>query len=112
MMVVVVINTKGATMDQGDYAMYHISATGHVKGVLEKAGLPSSYISQRGDTFSIPRLCTFWRGDEAEQAWQNGLRVALLAADNKAELIIAAEPWQMLPGYPQGEIDQEKEVSA
>lgn len=97
-------------MNQGEYAMYHISVTGKVKGALEKAGLPASYISQRGNTFSIPRLCTFWRGDEAEQAWQKSLRVALLAADDKAELIIAAEPWQMLPGYPQGELP-EKEIS-
>lgn len=106
---VVVIMKKGTTMNQGDYAMYHISATGKVKGVLEKAGLPGSYISQRGSTFSIPRLCTFWRGDEAEQAWQTNLRVALLAADDNAELIIAAEPWQMLPGYPQGELLQEQQ---
>lgn len=91
-------------MNKGDYAVYSISATGLVRGVLEKAELPKSYIKRHGDTFSVPRLCVFWRGDAAEQSWADDIRAALLKADDKADIAITAEPWSLLPSYPQGDL--------
>lgn len=90
-------------MNQGDYAVYTIQVTGLVKGILEKHEVLTQYQEQSGDTFIVPRLCTFWRGDTAEEYWQDELRKALLKADDKADIHIAAEPWALAPGYPMGE---------
>lgn len=91
---------KKHDMNIGDYAVYSISVTGLVKGILEQHHVSTQYLHQQGDTFTTPRICTFWRGDDAEMHWQNELRAALLKADDKADITITAEPWAMLPGYP------------
>jgi hypothetical protein len=120
---------KGTTVNQGDYVIYTIEASGCQSQVavqsasqsLEKHSVHGQYQRIRPyipgnadrDTqpgyVTVPRLFTQWRGDDAEKTWQDVLRASL---EKYADIVtihadivtIHADPWQMLPGYPQGEL--------
>lgn len=100
-------------MNQGDYAVYQITINGfktlssqdEATKTLSKHSIPGRYQcivpvtkTAPGD-ISVPRLCTFWRGDSDEAHWQDGLTKALHSI-GLTDITITAEPWGMLPGYP------------
>lgn len=114
-----------------DYVVYTISVpdirdrilTSTVIDVLRARQIPGSYqqvqpgadiydsdsesgkvvIGQEPSEISISRLCTFWRGQEQEDAWVSGIREALKKLD--VGCVITCEPWAPLPGYPRGAIE-------
>lgn len=53
---------------------------------------------------NIPRLCTFWRGNDAETAWQTALKIAVAKVTPDATVEINVAPWAPAPGYPMGEL--------
>ena len=94
-------------MKAGTYAVYTISvskSTHTVRDVL-KQFVPEGTIKESGKSLIIPRLCTFWRGDTEEQAWQDDLRRRMNNADEDAALIIESAEWTPAPGYPQCDLD-------
>ena len=93
-------------MKAGTYAVYTISVskdTYTVRGVLKQA-VPEAAIKQSGDSLIVPRLVTYWRGDEQEQSWQDDLRRRMNNADPDAALIIESAEWTPAEGYPQGDL--------
>jgi len=56
---------------------------------------------ERNGVICIPRLLTKWRGDDAEQAWQDELRKKV---GSEGIITIDVQPWSHAPGYPQGDI--------
>ena len=94
-------------MNVGTYAVYTISvskSTHTVRDVLKQA-VPESAIKESGKSLIIPRLVTFWRGDQEEQQWQDSLRNRLNEADKDAALIIESAEWTPATGYPQGDTE-------
>lgn len=69
------------------------------KAIIE-AGCSIGLIHIGQDSVSVPRLYTFWRGDETEQLWQSQIKAALPTA------IIDVRDWTPAPGYPQGEMGE------
>jgi hypothetical protein len=57
-------------------------------------------VGEHPSTISVPRLPTFWRGQEQEDAWQKGIKEAI--KDLGAECTITVAPWSPAPGYPKG----------
>lgn len=118
---------SASTHNLADYVIYTISVPHIANRVLAKSvsdvlvarRVPGSYqrispgadirsadgktiIGQQPSDIQMPRLCTFWRGQEQEDAWADGIREALKKLDVSCE--IACEPWAPLPGYPMGAI--------
>lgn len=119
--------TPSDTFGHADYVVYTISVPHITSRVLAKSvsdvlvarRVPGSYqrispgadicgedgttvAGQQPSSLQVPRLCTFWRGQEQEDAWTSGIREALGKLD--LECAIACEPWAPLPGYPVGAI--------
>lgn len=100
-------------MNPKNYAVYRIEisdlnplAQGAVATVLAKHGALTQYQYRPNDTaIIVPRLCTFWRGDDQEAAWQKEVRAAVKkATEGNGIVTIHAEPWSLLDGYPKGEL--------
>src|SRR5262245_22800512 len=103
-------------MNLDDLILYHIQISGlsniDMSIVSQKIGLsslqrisPATTIDgepQRDGSITILRLNTRWRGDSAEQAWQDGLRASL---GDLGTLLIDVRPWEYAPGYPKGEVE-------
>lgn len=115
-----------STHDFADYVIYTISVpniagrvlTKSVSDVLAAHQIPGNYqqirpganiydedgktiIGQQPSDVQVPRLCTFWRGQEQEDAWASGIREALKKLD--VGCVITCEPWALLPSYPKGD---------
>ena len=68
---------------------------------IESAGCSVGLIHVGENSVSVPRLYTFWRGDESERVWQAQIKAALPTA------IVDVQDWTPAPGYPQGTLEQE-----
>lgn len=118
---------SASTHNLADYVIYTISVPHIANRVLAKSvsdvlvarRVPDSYqrispgadirgedgttvAGQQSSSLQVPRLCTFWRGQEQEDAWTSGIREALGKLD--VGCVITCEPWAPLPGYPRGAI--------
>lgn len=121
-------STQASTHNLADYVVYTISVPNIADHVLTKLvsdalaahQIPGSYqqirpgvniydedgetiIGQQPSDVQVPRLCTFWRGQEQEDAWVIGIREALKKLDLECEIICG--PWASLPGFPKGAIE-------
>ena len=63
---------------------------------LTAAGVPKNLRHDQDNTLSVPRMLTYWRGDDAEDAWQTSLKTL-------GNVIIDVHPWSLAPGYPIGD---------
>lgn len=120
--------SPASTHNFADYVVYTISVpniasrvlTKSVSDVLAARQIPDGYqhiypgadiydedgetiTGQEPSSIQVPRLCTFWRGQEQEDAWTGGIREALGKLD--VGCVITCEPWAPLPGYPMGAIE-------
>lgn len=99
-------------MKPKDYAIYHIRVDNinpvdqrrAVIPKLEELGVPRSYQRCPSDMeIGIPRLPTFWRGDEEEQDWQHEVKRALSDFKPPLDIEFEAAPWSSPPDYPRGD---------
>ena len=107
-----------STFQAGDDVVYTLHVANikprylrDVEAALHSSQVPTQYQQRDGDdTITVARLCTTWRGDEAETTWQRLLHEAVQRANHSteksaADITIGAVAWQLLPGYPQGDLD-------
>lgn len=95
-------------MKEGTFALYAITATGKpatLKKTMAESSIPESMITVKGQSVTVPRMTTYWRGDAQEQAWQEALRKNVHEADPSASIVIDAREWEPAPNYPQGDLE-------
>lgn len=95
-------------MKQGTFALYSITASGKPASLtkaLVEASIPERLILVNGNSLTIPRMTTTWRGDSEEQSWQEKVRAAIHEADPAASIVFDAREWEPAPGYPQGDLE-------
>ena len=91
-------NERGEDMKAGTYAVYTISVSPPTHTMLDvlKQAIPSHMAIETNAAWFVPRLCTYWKGDTEEQAWQDTLR---------GKVHIEVAEWTPAPGYPQGDLE-------
>jgi len=91
-------------MRPNDEVIYAITVTGiadiDMPIVAQKLGHESKQVQSPG-TITIARLYTRWRGDAAELAWQNELRMTI---GDARTVIFDVQPWSHALGYPMGDM--------
>lgn len=92
-------------MKPGDEVIYSICITGldsvTLPVVKTKLNISERLMQCTGDSITVPRYFTYWRGDAGEEYYQDRLKA--LVGDH-GHLTLDVQPWSHAPGYPKGEL--------
>lgn len=93
-------------MKPNTYAVYTISVSPARRTLYDmlRQAIPAGAIQETKERYFVPRLVTFWRGDEEERDWQETLRRKLKEVSEHATVVIEANEWTPAEGYPQGDL--------